>query len=189
VRLFVALNFPGELRDALWRAAAPLRDLDLPVKWVGPDGIHLTLKFLGEVPDEREGEIRAALARAAGDVAGAPRPLTIDVRGFGAFPSPARPRVFWAGIEPTPALELLQHRVERELGPLGFPTEARAFRPHVTLGRAARDARPAAFARAGAALAALSHEGSAVVDTVDLMQSTLRPGGAAYQVRHRERLS
>lgn len=190
MRLFVALNLPNAVREAAWEAAAPLRARDWPVKWVRPEGIHLTLKFLGQVSPEQEERLRSALARAAApEGADAERALTLVLRGFGAFPDARRPRVFWLGVEAEPALELLQHRVEREFAPEGFPTEARAFRPHVTLGRAARDARTAAFAGAADVLGALVFESSAVIDTVDLMESTLNPRGAVYHVRHRERLS
>ncbi len=184
MRLFVALNFPDALRDGVWRAATPLRERGFPVKWVRPDGVHLTVKFLGDVEDAREGELRAALGRA---VAGA-RALPLTVSGFGVFPDWSRPRVFWAGVEPDPALELFQDSVEREFAPLGFPTEARAFRPHLTLGRAARDARPRDFAGLEQLLAGLEFTGTAVVGSVDLMQSTLQSGGAVYQVRYGERL-
>jgi RNA 2',3'-cyclic 3'-phosphodiesterase len=184
VRLFVALNLPPPVRDALWAATAPLRERGLPVKWVRGEGIHVTLKFLGEVEDEREAELRDALGRA---VVGA-HALPLALGGFGAFPDLRRPRVIWVGIAPEPALEILQDRVEREFAPLGFPTEARAFRPHVTLGRATRDARPAAFGGLERALAPLTFAETAVVESVDLMQSTLQSGGAVYHVRHRERL-
>ncbi len=186
MRVFVALNFPPQVRQALWQAAGPLRDAGLPVKWARDDGIHLTLKFLGEVPEERDGELRAALARAA---AGA-RSLTLALGGFGVFPDFARPRIVWAGIAADPALEILQQHVEREFAPLGFPTEARAFRPHVTLGRAGRNARPRDFAGLEAALGHLRYETTVVVDALDLMQSTLQSGGggAVYNVRHSERL-
>jgi len=184
VRLFVALNLPSSVRDALWGAAAPLRDLGLPVKWVRGDGIHVTLKFLGDVDDAREPELRGALGRA---VAGA-HTLPLALGGFGVFPDFRRPRVIWTGIAPEPGLEILQDQVEREFAPLGFPTEARAFRPHVTLGRASREARAGAFAGLEAALARLTFAETALVDSVDLMQSTLQSGGAVYHVRHRERL-
>lgn len=184
MRLFLALNFPALVRQALWRAAAPLRDLGLPVKWVRPEGIHLTLKFLGEVAPEREPELVAALGRAA---AGA-RALPVALGGFGAFPDLRRPRVVWAGVAPEPALEILQDHIEREFAPLGFPTEARAFRPHVTLGRAAREARAGDFAGLEAGLGRLAFEETLVVAAVDLMQSTLQAGGAVYEVRHSERL-
>ena len=184
MRLFVALNFPPQLRQALWEATAPLRERAWPVTWARADAIHLTLKFLGEVAEEREPDVRTALTRA---VAGA-RALPLALGGFGVFPDLRRPRVVWVGVTPDPALELLQHQVEREFAPLGFATEARAFRPHVTLGRAPRDARPAAFTGIEAALGRLAYEQAVVVTTVDLMQSTLQSGGAVYHVRHSERL-
>src|SRR5437588_619730 len=183
-RLFVALNLPPPVREALWAATTPLRELELPVNWVRGDGIHLTLKFLGEVADEREPEVAGALGRAA---AGA-RALPLVLGGFGAFPDFRRPRVVWAGIAPEPGLEILQHRVEQEFAPLGFSTEARPFRPHVTLGRARREARPRDFAGLESALAGLEFAETAVVSALDLMQSTLRSGGAVYNVRHSERL-
>jgi 2'-5' RNA ligase len=188
VRLFVALNLPAAVRDALWRAAEPARALDPPVKWVRPEGLHLTLKFLGDVDDATETAVREALARAAGG-GETPRAITLALHGFGAFPDAHRPRVFWAGIEAEPPLELLQHRLERELEPLGFPLEGRPFRPHVTLGRAERDAQPARLAKAAAALEGLEFDAAVPVETVDLMRSTLQRSGAVYDVRHRERLS
>ncbi|MGH7645253.1 MAG: RNA 2',3'-cyclic phosphodiesterase [Gemmatimonadales bacterium] len=193
MRLFVALNLPEAVRQALWAAAAPARDLDLPLRWVRPDGIHLTLKFLGETADQRAPELRSALARVAGDSGGASapaRPLAVALGGFGAFPDVERPRVVWAGVAGDPALELLQHGLEREFAPLGFPTEARAFRPHVTLARATRDARPADFARAGldAVLGTLEFAETVVIETLDLMRSELGRDGAVYHVLHRERI-
>ena len=184
MRLFVALNLPESVRRAVWEATAPLRDRDLPVKWVGPEGIHLTLKFLGEVEDAREAEVGDALHRSA--TGGKTLPLALD--GFGVFPDYHRPRVFWLGVAPEPGLELLQHGVEREFEPLGFPTEGRPFRPHITLGRAAREARARDFEGFEPALGALQFTETVLVESVDLMRSTLQRSGAVYQVIHRERL-
>ena len=184
MRLFVALNLPTPVREALWAATERVRDMGLPLKWVRGEGLHLTLKFLGDVADEREPELAAALTRAA---AGA-RNLTLALGGFGVFPDFRRPRVVWVGIAPEPGLEILQHRVEQEFAPLGFPTEARPFRPHITLGRAARDARPAALTGLEAALGRLEFAETALVSALDLMQSTLQSGGPVYHVRHSERL-
>jgi len=185
VRLFVALTPPPDVQQAVWEAFAPLRARSYPVKWVSPDGIHITLKFLGEVAEARQPELVGALAKA---VAGA-RTVTMVVSGAGAFPDPQRPRVLWAGVAPDPAIELLADRVERVFAPLGFPTEARAFRPHLTLGRVARHAHPRDFAGMAGTLEGLPVEASAVVDGVELMNSVLRPGGAGYERVHRERLS
>ncbi len=180
----MALTPPPEVQRAVWDAFAPLRARALPVKWVPPDGIHLTLKFLGEVPDDRLPELGGALVDA---VAGA-RAISMIVRGAGAFPDARRPRVFWAGVEPEPAIELLQDRVERVFSPLGFPTDARAFRPHLTLGRTGRDARAREFADVEQTLGGLTVEAATVLDGVDLMQSMLRPDGAVYERVQRERL-
>lgn len=185
MRLFVALTPPPEVQQAVWDAFAPLRVRPFPVKWVQPDGIHITLKFLGEVADEREPE----LARALGDVVTGARVITLVVNGAGAFPDPVRPRVVWAGVDPDPAIELLADRAERVFAPLGFPTEGRAFRPHLTVGRAARDARRSDFDGMAAALEELAVEASALLDGVELMKSVLRPNGAVYHRVHRERLS
>lgn len=174
----------------MWDALAPLRDArkKLPVKWVRPENIHLSLKFLGEVDAAREPELRAALQRAAG-AHSEPRPLTLEITGFGVFPDYHRPHVLWAGVTPEPGLELLQHGVEQAFAPLGFPTEARAFRPHVTLGRAARDARPRDFTGLEAILAGTDFDQTVTIAEVDLMQSTLQQDGPVYQVKYHERLS
>ncbi len=185
MRLFIALNLPERVRLALWHAVAPLRDASFPVKWVRPEGIHLTLKFLGEVPDRRFGELQGALGRAARGA----RELPLDVGGFGVFPDLQRPRVVWVGVAPEPALELLQHQVEQEFAPLGFPTEGQPFRPHLTLGRAARGARSSDFPGLEAALERLHFQEMVLVGSIELMQSTLQSGGAVYHVGYSERLS
>lgn len=177
------------MRRELWDALAPLRERreKLPVKWVRPENIHLSLKFLGEVDEAREPELREALRRAAGTRE--PRPLTLQITGFGVFPDYHCPHVLWAGVAPDPGLELLQHGVEHAFAPLGFPTEARAFRPHVTLGRAGRDARPRDFKGLEEMLTGRDFDTTITVADVDLMQSTLQPGGPVYQVKYHERLS
>lgn len=180
MRLFIAVNLPTDVRQALWEVAAPLRAARYPIRWVASEAIHLTLKFLGEVEAEREGEVAAGLAAAVRDT----KPFTLPVSGFGVFPSGQRPRVVWAGLEPVPPLELLQHRVEQEMERLGFPTEGRAFHPHVTLGRAKRDARPAALEGLATDLDSLVYEAEVYVESVDLMQSTLTAQGAQYARRH-----
>jgi len=185
VRLFIALNFPESVRRDLWKAIAPLRDSRLPVKWVRPEGIHLTLKFLGETASETELRVRSGLSRAARGV----RPLALTLEGFGAFPRISAPRVIWIGLTAEQSLERLQHQIECEIAPLGFPTEPRAFHPHVTLARAERESRAGDFAGMEAGLGRVSFSQSIVVETVDLMQSTLQRGGAVYQVRHSERLA
>ena len=178
------------MRHGLWDAIAPLRERrgGLPVKWVRPENIHLSLKFLGEVDEAREPELRAALKQASGAGAEA-RAITLHIEGFGVFPHYRRPNVLWAGVTSDAALELLQHRVEQAFAPLGFPTEARAFRPHVTLGRSRRDATHRDFSGLEELLQAIEFSETCAVADVDLMQSTLQPNGPVYQMKYHERLS
>lgn len=178
------------MRRELWDTLAPLRQRreKLPVKWVRPENIHLSLKFLGEVEEGRGAELQMALQHAAG-ARPEPRPLALQISGFGVFPDYHRPQVLWAGVTPEPGLELLQHSVEQAFAPLGFPTEARAFRPHVTLARASRDARPREFAGLEELLNGIEFDETVSVGEVDLMQSTLKPEAPVYQVKYHERLS
>lgn len=148
----------------------------------------MNLKFLGEVDETRERELRTALQRAAGNRS-EPRPLTLQITGFGVFPEYRRPNVLWAAVTPDPGLELLQHSVEQAFAPLGFPSEARAFRPHVTLARSARNAKPRDFAGLEELLRGIDFDETVTVGEIDLMQSTLRPDGPVYQVKYHERLS
>ena len=180
MRLFVAVNFPADVRQALWQSAEPLRRRDFPVKWVGADQVHVTLKFLGEVPEERLGELSEGLSGAAR----AARPFVLPLGGFGAFPSAERARVVWCGCGAVPPLELLHHDVEQATAALGFPVEGRPFRPHVTLGRVRDDARRKDLAGMANVLDALSFTSEVTVQTVDLMQSTLGRNGATYTARH-----
>ena len=180
MRLFVAVNLPDDVRRALWEAAEPVRRPNPPVRWVEPNAVHFTLKFLGDVEAGREPAVRQAIDAA---VAGARR-FTLRIDGFGVFPNASRPRVIWAGCEAAPQLEVLQHRVEQEMERLGFPIEGRPFQPHVTLGRA-RDGAPGdRMAAVAAAVERLQFAADVTVMSVDLMESQLSPTGARYSRRH-----
>lgn len=131
MRLFAAVPLPAPARREVAAVLSRLREGDLPVRWVGEEGLHLTLKFYGEVAPERLEVIAEAVRSAAQGGEGLPIRLT----ELGAFPNPARPRVLWLGVEGPPALELLQDRLERRSEAIGFPPEGVPFQPHVTLGR------------------------------------------------------
>jgi RNA 2',3'-cyclic 3'-phosphodiesterase len=131
MRLFAALPLPSPAREVVAGLLDRLRARQLPVRWVANDGLHLTLKFFGEVAGDRLEVIEEAV-RQAGEGGEA---LPLRLADLGAFPVPARPRVLWVGIEAPPALELLQDRLERRSEAIGFPPEGAPFRPHVTLGR------------------------------------------------------
>ena len=184
MRLFVAINLPATLRHEIWTASAPLREADLPVRWTDESVLHLTLKFLGQCDPDRLPEIKSVLDQ----VVEGNRPFALPFGGFGAFPSVERPRVVWVGCEGVPPLELMQHRLEVGMERLGFPVEGRPFRPHLTLGRVQKDARPRAFHGLARMLEGLEYEGACTVGSVELMESRLGRGGARYEAVHSVRL-
>ena len=176
MRLFIAINFTAKDRQRMYSAARKMRDAGLPVRWVEPDQLHLTLKFLGEVRPERAGEVKAALAR----VASKTQPFTLDMGGAGAFPTMRRPKVIWLGADASPELRCLKHDLEWELAPQGFEREVRAFHPHVTLGRATKQARAGDFRDFEGLVNAMTFSREITVRTVDLMESSLSARGASY---------
>ncbi len=179
MRLFIAINFPDAMRKRLWNETAPLREVGYPVKWVDADNIHMTVKFLGDVDGSRIDDVRAGLVKAVGDT----KAFCLPIGQFGAFPAPKRPRVLWVGCENLPVLELLADVVEREMSQLGFEPErgGHAFRPHVTIGRVRRDARPAALRGLAKHLEGLEFFEEPPVDSVDLMRSRLGSQGPRYE--------
>ncbi len=182
-RLFVAIDLGTEARAILARAQEIChrhgRGGPPPVNWVDPAGAHLTIKFLGAV---ERGRVEA-LAGALRSVAGAHQPFLLGTGSPGVFPNPRRPRVLWLGLTgPLDRLANLHQGVEQALKRLGFPTEDRPFRPHLTLGRTREGARPEAFASLDVAFEQIGGQAAAPVpvDALHLMRSELGPGGARY---------
>ena len=180
-RLFIALDLPLNVCDRLSDVQDRLRqvDVDRVIHWSANDGIHLTLKFLGDVPTEQISTIAESLAAAAHQIA----PFDLSAENISAFPGPAAPQVIWAGIGgDVKALVALRSAVESAIAPLGYPTESRLFSPHLTLGRTRPNARRNNIALFGRRLSELdvglitSWHASAV----HLMQSDLHPNGAVY---------
>jgi len=176
VRLFVAINLPAALQNLIHEGTASLRDAGMPARWADPEKIHLTLKFLGDVRDERRDEAVAALREAAaGSV-----PFELELESVGAFPSLRRPRVVWLGVKATLPLRALKHDVEHAYAQLGFERESRAFHPHLTLGRARDRAEAGEFRPLERLAGQVRVEGGFRVDGIELMRSRLGSGGARY---------
>lgn len=182
-RCFVAVLLPPPVREALFAAISPLERALPTVRWQRKiENLHLTLSFLGNVPDDRVRSLAAALPARTADIS----PFPIEVRGLGAFPSARRANVLWAGVEdPTRTLARMAGLFAAEAD----PREAgRPFRAHVTLGRcpAARKAGQGAGENvdARAALAAWNDTlfGPVTVDAVHLVQSRLGREGSTYTV-------
>jgi len=178
MRLFIAINIPKKEREKIHRSARALRERDYPVRWVGPDLFHLTLKFLGEVRPESTGGIKEVLER----VAGTTQTFPMDIGGFGAFPTIRRPRVIWVGVEPSPALRCLKQDIEWALSERGFDRETRAFHPHFTLGRAIAEDGAGAFRGLDDLAAELDYGTEVKARRFDLMESHLSSSGPRYEV-------
>jgi 2'-5' RNA ligase len=180
-RTFIAIELNQQLRSALRNVQDKLKERTPPgsVKWVAPDGIHLTLKFLGDTPVSRIPDIEAALKAACIPF----QPFEFSVEGRGCFPNFRRPRVVWVAVrEKGQTLARLQVAVERTVAPLGWPTEDRAFSPHLTLGRVAKGADSRTVAAVGQAVeeSVVERLGLQTVTAVSLIRSELRPTGAVY---------
>ena len=184
VRAFIAVELPADAKRVLGGLVESLRGQDLQcLRLVSPDGIHLTLKFLGQVPVPRLSSVTAAMDRVAACAA----PFEIELRGLGGFPNLEAPRVLWVGIDGDPAsLAELAGAMDAELTLLGFPAESRPFAPHLTLARV-RDGTPRhQRSRAGEALRQFAGQERAhlPVAGISLMRSVLRPEGAHYTLLH-----
>jgi len=189
LRLFVAVELPPEVREALAGLQKGMRPRCGPgVRWTRPEGIHLTLKFLGDVTQAEVARLEKALGRAAlGQVV-----FELSLGSTGFFPNPHRPRVLWTGLEgETERLKALARRVEEELSPLGFHTEGRPFTPHLTLARLGErlgSAQREAFdSTVQSAPWRPGHPFA--VDGLSLVRSHLNPAGAVYTCLHRAPLT
>lgn len=133
VRTFVAVELPPEVRSRACQLIETLRkESDAPVRWVGPEQLHWTLKFLGDVDMLEIPDVCRRLSRAVAPLAA----FDVSACGVGAFPDIHHPRTVWLGMRDgvEPMIQL-HAAVEEALGDLGFRQEQRRFRPHITLGR------------------------------------------------------
>jgi 2'-5' RNA ligase len=181
IRSFVAIDLPESTKERLQQLCDRLK-IEVPeetVRWSRIAGLHLTLKFLGNVAEGDVPKIRAALD----EVAHHHQPFNFSVEGVGCFPNIKRPRVVWIGVEErSGALAALQRDVERALVPLGFEPERRGFHPHLTLGRTRRNVRYEDQRQLGEVIdaARVSKLDDIRVTAIKLMRSDLKPDGAVY---------
>jgi len=181
VRTFIAIELDETINAALTDLQEQLK-AKVPrgsVRWVRPQGIHLTLKFLGDVPANRIEEIERALTQAC---AGFPA-FSFSVGELGCFPNPRRPRVVWVGVqEESGTLKRLQKAVEDGMEKLGFAPEGRRFHAHLTLGRTQRRASSSDVRRLGQLVseANIGELGQMEARAVSLIKSDLKPTGAVY---------
>jgi 2'-5' RNA ligase len=183
MRLFVALEIPGSVREALRDLIARLQPKCDSAKWVRAESMHLTLKFIGHLEPERLPAIREVLAALH-----TAKPVDAEFHGMGFFPNEKRPRVLWAGVEASPNLAELAAEIEQALVALGIPAETRAFAPHLTVARFhshdpyQRGKTPEGLAEIirDATEAKQRRFGSLRAEQFHLFESKLKPSGAEY---------
>ena len=180
IRTFIAIHLS---QDARRRLAETIRwmvsEVPSGVRWVDPEGIHLTLKFLGDIEPALVEDVLRAMEQAASGTL----PFQVHLNGLGVFPNLRRPRVLWAGVGgDMDALGALQEKVEAAMEGLAFPRERRAFNPHLTLGRVRDTISAVARQRVGGLVSQGSLDGADPwpVNAVHLMRSNLTPDGAVY---------
>lgn len=176
MRVFVAINIPERIKKELVRVQDLFRGSDIPVRWVRPEGLHITLKFLGEVEEKGMRDVVRVMEEAA---QGATR-FTLELTEVGAFPNAQYPRIIWMGIaDASGELQRIQQRIESGFEELDFEPEGRDYTPHLTLGRVVTSRARGQLIRILHA-EKKQHGGAFEVTAVDLMQSTLLPTGAEY---------
>jgi len=184
IRSFVAVKLEPHIRAVLGKAIARLRAEEGGglVRWVSPESIHLTLKFLGDVDASRISVVNRALDR----VSAAHAPFELALGDLGCFPNPRRARVFWIGAEDSEGrLETLVASLEDTLARVGFDPESRPFAAHLTLGRVRRGAPPSRVAPlASESVLDLTRGLTIAVSGISLMRSDLTPSGAVYSQLH-----
>jgi 2'-5' RNA ligase len=180
VRCFIAIELPDGVKRGLRELQAQLKaSCPAPVKWVEPENIHITLKFLGNVALAKIDAITEAMVQA---VQGTP-PLSLEVKELGVFPNPRRVQVVWVGLGgEVDKLARLQQRIESNLEKLGFPPEGRRFTPHLTLARVRDQASPSERERLGQLITETEFAAAVkfIVDSIKLMKSQLTREGPIY---------
>jgi RNA 2',3'-cyclic 3'-phosphodiesterase len=180
IRSFIAIELPAGLKTNLLGLQDEFKSAGFMfVKWVAPEGIHLTLKFLGSVPESKIPEIVSGMTRACSGIT----PFTLKTSKLGVFPNISRPSVFWLGVGgDVEGVCKLQKRVDDELKPMGFIPEKRAFTPHLTLARLRETASLQNRKDFGDMVAKthLCSENIIDVNGINLMRSQLMPTGAVY---------
>jgi RNA 2',3'-cyclic 3'-phosphodiesterase len=175
LRCFIAIGIPAQLQRNIGECIAILKKHDADIKWVTPENLHLTLKFLGNTPDGLLPKIRESLAF----VVSTYEPFYIKLYGTGVFPNKKYPRVIWAGLQDADGMKDLQEKVERSMAFLGFKGDDREFNPHLTLGRVRSQGKMILLVRELESFEK-NEFGIVPVDRILVMKSELTPKGPEY---------
>jgi 2'-5' RNA ligase len=177
LRCFIAIELPEEVKASLAGIQRHLKKSGADIRWVKTDNIHLTLKFLGEIEENRVAGIIQMLKGACSHH----NIFSIEISGIGTFPAKRSPRVLWAGIIGNGELARLQSDIDEAAASLGFDPEKRAFSPHLTLGRFRSSRGKSALLEK---VTMLEHDRFGLFDvrSIYLIKSDLKPEGAVYSM-------
>ena len=176
IRTFIAVEIPENITAGIRELQQGLKNYGFDIRWVRPENIHLTLKFLGHVQSADIENIFSAISRTVVGIASIP----LQAKGLGVFPGIKRPRIIWVGL--TGQLELLmrlQKTLDANLKNIGFPPEKRPFKGHLTIGRIKAKMNSKTFGDALIAFRKFESE-TFIVDKIILFKSELKPKGAVY---------
>ena len=182
IRVFIALDISEPARSALSGVMERLRTaIPRGARWVDPQGIHLTLKFLGNIDSDRTGGILESLRRIGEESS----KFSLSLAGLGVFPNQREPRVLWAGVEgDMEPLNSLQEKVEEAMADQGFTRERRGFNPHLTIGRVRDRIAKSDRQKIGATLLSHSLELTEpwMADTMHLFRTIFTPHGSIHDI-------
>jgi len=180
LRSFIAIEIPASIQNAIADIIAPIKKTAPKplIRWVAPQNVHLTLKFLGDISPAKLKQLAETL-----NVEAASREMfSMSAGGLGAFPTQWRARVIWIGLNAPPALAALQHAVDAAAAQLGYPKEERPFSPHLTIGRVSQTASASDLQHIRSALEStkVGILGTVCVHAIHIFKSDLQPGGSVY---------
>jgi len=184
VRTFIAADLPIEILKKINTITAFFESqiAGESLKWVSTDNLHLTIKFIGDLPDEKLDPLKNLLTETLIDQGG----FSIDIQGLRMYPNPKKPRVIWLGIVGGEPLTEIHNALESTLKPLGIPPEKRAYTPHLTIARVKRQTDPETAKLIGAVFSQFRVDslGITTIDKVCLYKSILTPKGPVYTPLH-----
>jgi RNA 2',3'-cyclic 3'-phosphodiesterase len=179
-RSFIAMELPPSIQQAIAKETARLREVltEKWIRWIPVEHMHLTLKFLGDVPGSHMGFLKQSLTQ----IADSSQAFDLQISGLGSFPNSKLPRLLWVGVHAQAALQTIQQNIENAMNRLGYKKEERPFSPHLTLARVRQNIPPADSLKIRDALQTiqLGKIGTARVNSVHLFKSDLTPAGSEY---------
>ena len=186
MRCFIAAELDKHIKQKLTDAQNLFRNLDGKFSWTKREQMHLTIKFLGSVPDSKIDELKRTISIALDNAS--IKPFEFSVNGLGSFPPARSPKILWVGVEQKSELLRLYDAIENELNSIGFPREQRKFTPHLTIARIKSKINTNACLKIIENNANFS-AGNQRIEHITLFSSELKPSGAIYNIIERFNLS